>query len=513
MQHAQATQHRTRRRRWGPPLAVVALVAVLSMALAGPALAAGPPSVTKVEPGKGPAAGGTTVTITGTNFVGVQSVKFGGEKKAASFTVNSETSITAVSPELTSLTSAKVAVTVTTLEGTSPETAAGKFVYEPAVSEVRPASGLSAGGTKVTVTGRGFRATALPGEAEHGLWVQGVFFGATQTLGEVSPFGEEIAVTAPAGTGTVDVTVHTQGGISPITPADQFSYTPGAPIAITEPASGITQTSATLNASVNPDGGLVTLCTFEYGLTASYGQSAPCTPPPGGGTTAVPVSAALEGLAEGPTYHFRISATNAGGTSPGGDLTFKTTLVLGPHWYSNNVRLGETALESGQPVMAWGNLTLENTKVGTFTCQTLAGGVLANPIGGGAGKGAFQAITFYDCTEPTCEGLKGLGELIPEKLTWSSVLIEEAGGVFRDRTEGIGLRAICVGGTSDVRYHAMLKPSLEPGTSIGASPAKLEFGAAAGTLASEGEQGTGTVVGRLKLMGFEGGEMIRAKNP
>src|SRR5262249_35890792 len=157
-QHVQAAQHRTRRRRWGPPLAVVALVAVLSMALAGPALAAGPPSVTKVEPGKGPAAGGTTVTITGTNFVGVQSGKFGGEKKAASFTENSETSITAVSPELTSLTSAKVAVTVTTLEGTSPETAAGKFVYEPAVSEVRPASGLSAGGTKVTVTGRGFRA-------------------------------------------------------------------------------------------------------------------------------------------------------------------------------------------------------------------------------------------------------------------------------------------------------------------------------------------------------------------
>src|SRR5262249_56046540 len=103
-------------------------------------------AVTKVEPGKGPAAGGTMVTITGTNFVGVQSVKFGSEKKATSFTVNSETSITAVSPALTSVTSAKIAVTVTTLEGTSPETPAGKFVYEPAVSEVQPGTGPPAAG-------------------------------------------------------------------------------------------------------------------------------------------------------------------------------------------------------------------------------------------------------------------------------------------------------------------------------------------------------------------------------
>ena len=90
------------------------------------------------------------------------------------------------------------------------------------------------------------------------------------------------------------------------------------------------------------------------------------------------------------------------------------------------------------------------------------------------------------------------------------MLIEEL-SVFRDRIEGIALRAICVGGASNVQYHGMLKPNVEPGSSIGGAPAKLEFGAAAGTLASE--QGPGTVVARLKLMGFEGGEMIRVKNP
>jgi hypothetical protein len=289
--------------------------------------------------------------------------------------------------------------------------------------------------------------------------------------------------------------------------SDQTFKTLPPPTVETKAATSVTQTSATLNASVNPNGGLVTSCTLEYGLTTSYGKSAPCTPPPGGGTSSVPVSAALESLAEGTTYHFRVSATNAGGTSPGGDLTFKTTLVLGPHWYVNNVRVAESALENGVPVLGWGNLTLENTKVGTFTCQTVLGGELADPTGGGAGKGVFEAVTLYDCTEPVCEGAKGTPEVIPEG-EWSSVLTEEL-SVFRDRIESIALRAICVGGASNVQYHGMLKPSLEPGASIGAAPAKLEFGAGSGELQSG--EGAGKIAGRLKFMGFELEEIIRAQ--
>src|SRR5207244_11780265 len=137
---------------------------------------------------------------------------------------------------------------------------------------------------------------------------------------------------------------------------------------------------------------------------------------------------------------------------------------------------GDTSLENALPIIAWGHLTLENAKVGAFTCQTLFGGDLANATGGGAGKGAFEAVTFYDCVAPTCEAAKGLLEVIPEKLEWSSVLIEEA-GVFRDRIEGISIRAICVGGTSNVEFHGTLKPALEAGTAQGAAQARLEFAA------------------------------------
>ena len=67
------------------------------------------PSVTNVSPNTGSAAGGTPVTITGTNLAGASVVKFG-STNATAFTVNSATSITATSPPG----SGTVEVTVTT---------------------------------------------------------------------------------------------------------------------------------------------------------------------------------------------------------------------------------------------------------------------------------------------------------------------------------------------------------------------------------------------------------------
>jgi hypothetical protein len=65
----------------------------LSTALASPPVC---PSVTGVDPAKGPPGGGNVVTITGTNFSGTTSVRFG--TTPAAFTVSSATSITAVAP-------------------------------------------------------------------------------------------------------------------------------------------------------------------------------------------------------------------------------------------------------------------------------------------------------------------------------------------------------------------------------------------------------------------------------
>jgi hypothetical protein len=62
---------------------------------AAQAFAAGPPTVTGLSTHEGPAAGGNTVTITGTEFTGATEVRFGSDK-AASFTVVSSTEINAI---------------------------------------------------------------------------------------------------------------------------------------------------------------------------------------------------------------------------------------------------------------------------------------------------------------------------------------------------------------------------------------------------------------------------------
>jgi alpha-tubulin suppressor-like RCC1 family protein len=82
------------------------------------------PTVTKVEPNTGPTTGGTSVTITGTGFTVAKAVKFG-SANAASFRINSGTSMTAVSPPGTGT----VDVTVTTPGITSPISSADQFRY------------------------------------------------------------------------------------------------------------------------------------------------------------------------------------------------------------------------------------------------------------------------------------------------------------------------------------------------------------------------------------------------
>jgi hypothetical protein len=84
------------------------------------------PAVTSISPSSGPLAGGTTVTVTGSGFTGATAVSFG-STAASSFTVNSDTSITATAPAATSV--GPVDVTVTTPAGTSAASAGDRYSY------------------------------------------------------------------------------------------------------------------------------------------------------------------------------------------------------------------------------------------------------------------------------------------------------------------------------------------------------------------------------------------------
>jgi len=82
-------------------------------------------------------------------------------------------------------------------------------------------------------------------------------------------------------------------------------------------ATAVTASSATFNATVDPNGAPVSDCRFEYGTTEFYGDSVPCSPLPGSGESPVPVQAVGSLMSAHAIYMFRIVATNEYGTSYG----------------------------------------------------------------------------------------------------------------------------------------------------------------------------------------------------
>jgi hypothetical protein len=99
--------------------------------------------------------------------------------------------------------------------------------------------------------------------------------------------------------------------------------TAATPTAITGPVTAVGPTSATATGTVNP-GGLATTWYFEYGTTTGYGSKTAAKSEPAGSSN-VGVSASLTGLKPGTTYHYRLVATNSGGTSRGADGIFATS--------------------------------------------------------------------------------------------------------------------------------------------------------------------------------------------
>jgi hypothetical protein len=95
----------------------------------------------------------------------------------------------------------------------------------------------------------------------------------------------------------------------------------GPPVVTTNPATNVTSSSARLNGSLDPHG-LTTTVYFQYGSTTSYGHTTPTQSQTG--NTYRNINANISGLSTHTTYHFRIVATNSGGTRFGSDRAFTT---------------------------------------------------------------------------------------------------------------------------------------------------------------------------------------------
>jgi hypothetical protein len=95
-----------------------------------------------------------------------------------------------------------------------------------------------------------------------------------------------------------------------------------SPATTTGTHSRVTDTSAVLHGTINPNGSATTYY-FEWGLTTAYGVVS-VEHSAGHGTKPVSVDTTANQLIPGTVYHYRLVAGNGSGSSTGADRTFKT---------------------------------------------------------------------------------------------------------------------------------------------------------------------------------------------
>ncbi|HEX8619787.1 MAG TPA: IPT/TIG domain-containing protein, partial [Thermoanaerobaculia bacterium] len=174
------------------------------------------PTITSVSPNSGPSAGGTVVTIDGTNLQFATSVTFGGVA-GTNIGYNSDTGkLQATTPARSA---GSVSVTVVCAAGTV--TSANAFTYTtpapiPTITSVSPSSGPSTGGTVVTIDGTNLQ------------FATSVTFGgvAATNIGYNSAAKLQVT-TAAHSAGAVSVNVVCAAGT--VTSSNAFTYTSTSP--------------------------------------------------------------------------------------------------------------------------------------------------------------------------------------------------------------------------------------------------------------------------------------------
>lgn len=238
------------------------------------------PTITAISPNNGPLAGGTVVTITGTNFEGTVNVTVGGVGVGAVVVDGSKTSLSFVTPPAATP-GARDVVVGSDSHGTV--TLGGGFTYNPAptIATIAPDNGPSTGGTPVTITGTGFGGAVT------------VRFGFLTATSVVVNSSTQLTCVSPAGTANQSVTVtvdSTTNGVA--TKAAGFRYNPLPTISTLTPDNGplaggntVVIAGANLGGTVN-----VTFGNAAATTVSSTANSVTVIAPPGAATGLVAVS-------------------------------------------------------------------------------------------------------------------------------------------------------------------------------------------------------------------------------
>jgi IPT/TIG domain/Bacterial Ig-like domain (group 3) len=195
------------------------------------------PHITSISPTSGPAIGGTTVDIFGSEFAnGGTTVKFGTNTSSTVTWIDS-THIRAVSPPGDSGT---VHITATTGTGTSDTSSSDQFTYTPWLTSVVPNNGPDTGGQSVTISGAGLNGATA------------VSFGGTPAASFIPVNSSTVTAVTPAHAGgTVNLTVTTSGGGTSNAISYTFQFTTTTTLASSANPS-IVGASVTFTATVSP---------------------------------------------------------------------------------------------------------------------------------------------------------------------------------------------------------------------------------------------------------------------
>ena len=304
--------------------------------------ASGPPvpTVSSVSPNNGPTAGGTSVTIMGTNFATGATVTFG-TAAATNVVVVNATTITATTPA-----GSAGAVTVKVTVGTQSGSLTNGFTYAaiPGVTTVSPNNGPTAGGTAVTITGSNFGSGAT------------VTFGTAAATNVVVVNATTITATTPAGSaGAVTVTVTVSGQSGNL--ANGFTY-------VATPT--VTSVSPNTGSTVGGTAVTITGTNFAAGATVTFGGTA---------ATNVIVASATQITATTPAKAAGAVTVTVTVNGQSGSLTNGFTYVALPTVSSVAPNTGSTA--GGTPVTITGTNFIAGATV-TFGAATATSVVVVN---------------------------------------------------------------------------------------------------------------------------------------
>jgi hypothetical protein len=357
------------------------------------------PSVTGLGTTSGSTGGGTTVNISGSGFTAATAVNFG-SVAAESFTVNSDTSITAVAP---SQAAGVVDVTVTTYSGTSTTSSADQYTYTaaaaPSVTGLAGSSGSVSGGTQVTILGSGFSGASA------------VNFGGNAARDYTVLSDNAILATAPSGTaGTVDITVTTPTGTSSTSSADQFTYTAAAAPTVTSLGTTSGSTGGGTAVLVNGSGFTTATGVSFGGVAANFWvisdtQIQAFAPTQAAGSVDVTVTGdgGTSALTSSDQYTYTAAAapdvtglgTNSGTTAGGTSVTISGSGFTG----AGGVYFGDVAATS---------FTVNSDTSITAIAPSQAAGVVDvtvdTPTGGSCTSSADQ-FTYSNAAAPSVTGL------------------------------------------------------------------------------------------------------------